>query len=194
VQPLATARQDDEALMIRVQAHDQVAFAELYDRHSVQAFQVARSVCGDTRRAEDAVQEGFLSLWRSRAQYRQGRGSVRAWAMTVVRNRAIDSYRNVSARPHERLDSVSREVADTVSASPLEEVVARSEADALKSAIRRLPEPQAEAVALAFYGGLSYSEIATQLKLPDGTVKGRMRLGLRKLRDIVEEEGTRPGA
>lgn len=180
--------QDDEALMARVQAHDQVAFAELYDRHSVQAFQVARSVCGDTRRAEDAVQEGFLSVWRSRDQYRRGKGSVRAWTMTVVRNRAIDSYRSVSARPHERLDSVSQEVTDTVSASPLEEVVARSEGDALRAAIRTLPEPQAEAITLAFYGGLSYSEIAKQLKLPGGTVKGRMRLGLRKLRHLIEEE------
>ena len=188
MQPLSTAKQDDETLMHRVQANDQAAFAELYDRHAVQAFRVARSVCRDTRRAEDAVQEGFLSVWRSRAQYRRGQGSVRAWTMMIIRNRAIDSYRNALARPQEVAHPADREIIDTASGSPSDEVIARSESDTLRTALQRLPEPQAEAITLAFYGGLSHSEIAAQLKLPPGTVKGRMRLGLEKLRNLIEAE------
>jgi RNA polymerase sigma-70 factor (ECF subfamily) len=188
---LTTAKLDDEALMRRVQANDHAAFAELYDRHAVQAFSVARSVCRDTRRAEDAVQEGFLSVWRSRARYRRGQGSVRAWTMMIVRNRAIDSYRNVSARPQEVAHPVDGEISDTVSSSPSDEVIARAESDTLRTAVSSLPEPQAEAITLAFYGGLSHSEIAAQLELPPGTVKGRMRLGLEKLRTLIDDEGSR---
>jgi RNA polymerase sigma-70 factor (ECF subfamily) len=182
-----TARQDDEALMRRVQANDQAAFAELYDRHAALAFRVARSVCRDARRAEDAVQEGFLSVWRSRAAYRRGQGSVKAWTMRIVRNRAIDSYRKVSARPQEVEHPTNGEIADTGSDSPSDELIARSESDTLRTAVLRLPEAQAEAITLAFYGGLSHSEIAAQLELPPGTVKGRMRLGLEKLRDLMED-------
>ena len=182
---LSTARQDDETLMRRVQANDQAAFAELYDRHAALALRVAGSVCRDTRRAEDAVQEGFLSVWRSRARYRRGQGSVQAWTMMIVRNRAIDSYRSVSARPQEVAHPTNREISDPAFDSPSDEVIARSESDTLRTAVLRLPEPQAEAITLAFYGGLSHSEIAAQLELPPGTVKGRMRLGLKKLRDLM---------
>ena len=188
VQSLLTARQDDEVLMRRVQADDQAAFAELYDRHASLAFRVARSVCRDVRRAEDAVQEGFMSVWRSRARYRHGQGSVQAWTMMIVRNMAIDSYRNVSARPQEVTHPTDLEIADTVSDSPSDVVIARSESDALRTAVLRLPEPQAEAITLAFFGGLSHSEIAAQLELPTGTVKGRMRLGLEKLRDLIDSD------
>lgn len=184
MQPLLTARQDDETLMRRVQGNDQAAFAELYDRHATKAFRVARSVCRDARQAEDVVQEAFLSVWRSRAGYRLGHGSVQAWTMMIVRNRAIDSYRKISARPQEVEHPTNREITDAASDSP-SIVIASSESDALRIAVLRLPEPQAEAITLAFYGGLSHSEIAAQLELPAGTVKGRMRLGLEKLRVLL---------
>lgn len=176
--------QTDSMLMVRAQADDGDAFAELYDRHSARAFRVARAVCRDPGHAEDAVQEGFLAIWRSRATYREGVSSFQAWAMMIVRNRAIDSTRRAAARP--RLGTAEgvagRSQADERAISAQDAVDAHSERDALLASLRLLPDPQAEVIVLAFYGELSHSEIATQLDLPPGTVKGRMRLGLQKLR------------
>jgi RNA polymerase sigma-70 factor (ECF subfamily) len=156
--------QSDDALMARAQANDTAAFARLYDRHATRAFRVARAICRDIGSAEDAVQEGFLAIWRSRVTYQPGAGSFQAWAMKVVKNRALDSVRSA-------------------------EVLARSERDALLVSLRQLPEAQAEVIVLAFYGELSHSEIAAQLDLPAGTIKGRMRLGLEKLRRETECPG-----
>jgi RNA polymerase sigma-70 factor (ECF subfamily) len=176
--------QSDATLMVRVQADDGDAFAELYDRHSARAFRVARAVCREAGHAEDAVQEGFLAIWRSRATYREGVSSFQAWAMMIVRNRAIDSTRRAAARPQlETAEGVAgRTQADEGAISAQDVVDAHSERDALLASLRLLPDPQAEVIVLAFYGELSHSEIATQLDLPPGTVKGRMRLGLEKLR------------
>jgi RNA polymerase sigma-70 factor, ECF subfamily len=176
--------QTDAMLMVRAQADDGDAFAELYDRHSARAFRVARAVCRDAGQAEDAVQEGFLAIWRSRATYRDGVASFQAWAMMIVRNRAIDSVRSSATRPQlqataENGDRPQTEVDPT---STQDAVTTRSERDAMLTSLRLLPDPQAEVIVLAFYGELSHSEIATQLDLPPGTVKGRMRLGLEKLR------------
>lgn len=176
--------QTDEALMIRAQADDTDAFAELYDRHAVLALRIARAICRDRGRAEDAVQEGFLAIWRGRAGYRPDAGSFRAWSMRIVKNRAIDSSRHVGARPPTRSGDAydDQSQADPDAAAPQDEALARSERDELFASLRGLPDAQAEVIVLAFYGELSHSEIATQLDLPAGTVKGRMRLGLEKLR------------
>jgi RNA polymerase sigma-70 factor, ECF subfamily len=176
--------QTDAMLMVRAQADDGDAFAELYDRHWARAFRVARAVCRDAGHAEDAVQEGFLAIWRSRATYRDGVASFQAWAMMIVRNRAIDSVRSSATRPQlqataENGDRPQTEVDPT---STQDAVTTQSERDAMLTSLRLLPDPQAEVIVLAFYGELSHSEIASQLDLPPGTVKGRMRLGLDKLR------------
>lgn len=186
---LKDAEQSDDALMARAQAGDVAAFALLYDRHCALAFRVARAICRDLGRAEDAVQEGFLAIWRSRGSYRPGTGSFQAWAMKVVKNRAIDSFRSAAVRPQTQSGASTDDpapAADSNSDSPQDEVLARSERDALLASLRQLPEAQAEVIVLAFYGELSHSEIATQLDLPAGTVKGRMRLGLEKLRREIE--------
>lgn len=175
----------DERLMERVQADSGVAFAELYDRHGEPAFRVARAVCRDLNRAEDAVQEAFLSVWRGRAIYRPESGAFKPWMMRVVQNRAIDSYRT-AARPGEKVAQAHPEEAPDTAASPLDVVIGRRQSDVLHAALRRLPPAQADVIVLAYYGGLSHSEIATQLALPKGTVKGRMRLGLEKLRGGME--------
>jgi len=176
--------QTDAMLMARAQADDSDAFAELYDRHSARAFRVARAVCRDAGHAEDAVQEGFLAIWRSRATYRDGVASFQAWAMMIVRNRAIDSTRRAAPRPQLQTaaEEAGRTQADDGAISTQDAVDAKSERDAMLTSLRLLPDPQAEVIVLAFYGELSHSEIATQLDLPPGTVKGRMRLGLEKLR------------
>jgi len=169
--------------MALVQADDQEAFAELYDRYAVRAFKVACSVCRDRGLAEDAVQEAYLSLWRSRMGFSVSVGSFKAWSMRTVQNRAIDSTRRAS-----RINESAHELeldkrVDTTFPAPAQEAIESVERDELRKSLGRLPEAQSEVIALAFYGGLSHSEIAAELELPPGTVKGRMRLGLEKLRE-----------
>lgn len=168
--------------MARAQDGDTEAFAELYDRHAGRAFRLARAICHDTGRAEDALQEGFLTIWHSRAQFKPQSGSFKAWSMSIVKNRAIDSYRAAAARPPHQPNETQAEMPDAESRSVQDQVLARSETDAMLASLRELPAAQAEVIALAFFGQLSHSEIAAQLNLPAGTVKGRMRLGLEKLR------------
>lgn len=185
--PTAASAQSDETLMLRVRDDDPDAFEELYDRYVSLAFRVARSVSHDASRAEEAVQEGFLSIWRGRARYRPESGSVKSWALTLVRRRAIDGLRRSATG---RLVELTGPVPDTELASPPDVVVARSEAAALRSFMRQLPDTQAEVITLAFFGGLTHKEIACQLALPEGTVKGRMRLGMHKLRSDMATLGS----
>jgi RNA polymerase sigma-70 factor, ECF subfamily len=189
-----TPGRTDEELMARTQADDTEAFARLYDRHATRAFRVARAICSDTSRAEDVVQEGFLAIWRNRASFRPQTGNFQAWSMKIVRNRAIDSYRRAASRPPMQKGDWDRGEPPDIgssSVSPQDEVMARSESEALLASLRRLPEAQAEVIVLAFYGELTHSEIAAQLGLPAGTVKGRMRLGLEKLRAEMSDPGER---
>lgn len=188
---LKVKEQTDEELMVRAQTDDTDAFAELYDRHAERGFRVARVICRDHSRAEDAVQEAFLAIWRGRAGYRPAAGSFRAWAMKVVKNRAIDSSRHLAARPQTQTSDLDgdRPQADPASTTPQDKAIANGERDDLLASLRCLPETQAEVIVLAFYGELSHSEIAAQLDLPAGTVKGRMRLGLEKLRRGMDAPG-----
>lgn len=181
--PPRIAAATDEELMLCVQADDAAAFGELFDRHATRAWRLARSICHDAGRGEDAVQEAFLSAWRSRAGYDSEAGSVRSWLMTLVRNRAIDSLRREAAVQRPPLADGDYTGPDPAGASPQEQLIAQSEAAGLRAGLQRLPDAQAEVIALAYYGELSHSEIATRLRLPPGTVKGRMRLGLKKLRE-----------
>jgi RNA polymerase sigma-70 factor, ECF subfamily len=179
----------DEELMRRVQAGDTAAFGELYDRHAARAWNLARSICHDAGRGEDVVQEAFLSAWRSRAVYDSATGSVSSWLMALVRNRSIDSLRRERAVQRPPLADGDYTGPDPAGGSVQDDVIARTEAATLRVSLRRLPGDQAEVIALAYYGELSHSEIAARLRLPQGTVKGRMRLGLQKLREQVEPAG-----
>lgn len=184
-----SAQEADEALMLRVRDDDSSeAFGELYDRYGELALRMARSVCRDAARAEDAVKEGFLSIWRARARYRPESGSVKGWMLIHLRHRAIDAVRRDVA------DRNGEQIALTApgSPSPPDAVIAQDEGDAMRASIARLPDAQSEVIMLAFYGGLTHSEIAEQLSLPPGTVKGRMRLGLRKLRAATDERDVGP--
>lgn len=185
---LRTKEPTDEALMARVKDGDADAFGQLYNRHAERAFRIARAICRDRSRAEDAVQEGFLALWRGRAGYRPDAGSFQAWAMRVVKNRAIDSSRHLAARPQTQTSDLDtdRPQVDPDPTTPQDEAIANGAREEMLASLRLLPEAQAEVIALAFYGELSHSEIAKQLDLPAGTVKGRMRLGLEKLRTEMD--------
>ena len=184
----AAGLSDQELMRLVQRSDDREAFACLYDRYASQAFRIARSICPRPVRAEEAVQEGFLSIWRSRARFSSTSeaDSFGAWSMTLVRRAAIDGVRYDLAEKRPRLTQEQPQAVDPRTPSPEHEAIVRHEADALRSTLAELPEAQAEVIRLAFFGELSHSEIAQQLDLPAGTVKGRMRLGLEKLRKSVE--------
>jgi RNA polymerase sigma-70 factor (ECF subfamily) len=169
--------------MLRIVAGDTVAFGQFVDRHAARALAVATAVCHNRQRAEDAVQESLLAIWRSRADYSPAKGSVQAWAMSIVRHRAIDLVRRDGALRRAEAPVAHSEDVARAPGSVHEEAVVRSECRVLAALLHQLPRPQAEVIALAYSGGLSHREIAEQLALPQGTVKGRMRLGLDKLRE-----------
>lgn len=182
----------DEDLMSRVRDGDAGAFEVLVDRHGGPAFSLAYRMCGSRSRAEDVVQEAFLSLWRAGARYDQSRGSVRVWILSAVHNRAIDSFRRESLRAARPLDECN--LAERLAAPGLTEVEVerRADADRVRSALQELPEEQRQVIELSYYGGFTHQQIAEMLSLPPGTVKGRMRLGLSKLRISLGEAGVLP--
>lgn len=172
----------DEELMELVQDGEVRAFEVIFDRHASAAFSLAYRMCGRPVMAEDIVQESFVSLWRSSAAYDPARGSVRTWVLSVVRNRAIDAFRREAAKATSELDE--QRVAERMPAPELtdREVERRDDARQVRDALKGLPADQRQVIELAFFGGFSHSQIAEMLKLPAGTVKGRMRLGLSKMR------------
>src|SRR5256885_7969248 len=180
----------DEELMHLVRAGDAQAFEIVFDRHSGAAFSLAYRMCGRQAMAEDIVQEAFVSLWRSGARYDATRGSVRTWVLSVVRNRAIDAFRRESAKGGR--DVAEEGIAERMPAPQLTdtEVERRDEARQVRKALVELPPDQRQVIELAYFGGFTHSQIANMLELPSGTVKGRMRLGLSKMRlalgDVTE--------
>lgn len=165
-----------------VRAGDARAFEVIFDRHSDAAFSLAYRMCGRQAMAEDVVQEAFVSLWRSGARYDATRGSVRTWVLSTVRNRAIDAFRRESAKGSR--DVAAEGIAERMPSPELTdtEVERRDEARQVRRALVELPPDQRQVIELAYFGGFTHSQIADMLELPSGTVKGRMRLGLTKMR------------
>jgi len=172
----------DEDLMTLVRDGEPRAFEVIFDRHSGPAFSLAYRMCGRRAMAEDVVQEAFMSLWRSGARYDPRRGSVRNWVLGVVHNRAIDAFRRGVVREGRNVSDeglAERLPADEETAT---EVARRDEARQVREKLQELPAEQRQVVELAYFGGFSHTQIAEMLKLPAGTVKGRMRLALTKMR------------
>src|SRR5689334_5842916 len=165
----------DEELMPLVGRKDPEAFEVLYDRHGGAAYSLAYRIVGDRAAAEDVTQEAFLSAWRSGARYDRARGSVRTWLLGVVRNRAIDVLRRESTRP----PALSLDVEDAPMREPATpeltdvEALRQEAAREVRGVLAQLPDEQLKVVQLAYFGGLSQSEIAEALGMPLGTVKGR---------------------
>ncbi|MDQ3573079.1 MAG: sigma-70 family RNA polymerase sigma factor [Actinomycetota bacterium] len=178
----------DEDLMVLVERKDPAAFEVLYDRHGGAAYSLAHRIVGSPEAAEDVTQEAFLSIWRSGARFDSARGSVRSWTLGVVRNRSIDALRRQSGKaPKLNFDDDAaleaqpgRELTDS-------EAIRRETASRVRGAMKELPEEQSEVIGLAYFGGFTHSEIASMLSMPLGTVKGRMRLGLEKIRLSLAE-------
>jgi RNA polymerase sigma-70 factor (ECF subfamily) len=172
----------DEDLMALVQEGEARAFEVIFDRHSAAAFSLAYRMCGRRAMAEDVVQEAFMSLWRSGARYDRRRGSVRKWVLGVVHNRAIDAFRRGLVRDSRNVTDEG--IADRLPAEEQTdvEVARREEARDVRTALVELPAEQRQVIELAYFGGFTHLQIAEMLELPAGTVKGRMRLGLTKMR------------
>jgi RNA polymerase sigma-70 factor (ECF subfamily) len=178
----------DEELMAIVDRKQPEAFAVLYDRHGGAAYSLAYRIVGDRTGAEDVTQEAFLSIWRSNARFDRARGSVRSWVLSVVRNRAIDALRRGSGNaPKLDHDDDGLIEASSSGEGTETEAIRRETSRELRGAIQALPDDQSQVIQLAYFGGFSHSEIADMLSMPLGTIKGRMRLGLEKIRAQLAE-------
>jgi RNA polymerase sigma-70 factor (ECF subfamily) len=177
---------DDERLFADVVSGSREAFEQLYERFYARAYRIAWAVCRDDGRAEDAVQEAFIAILRSPGSYRPERGAVAAWLLSLVRYRAIDVARANTTHASRRADEDEGHTR-SVPGILADQVINRDSAAKLKARLRLLPAAQREVVTLAFFDQLSHAEIAAKLQLPPGTVKGRMRLGLQRLRVSLDE-------
>ncbi len=178
----------DEELMPLIGKKDPDAFEVFYDRHGGVAYSLAYRIVGERGAAEDVTQEAFISIWRSGARYDAARGSVRTWMLGVVRNRAIDALRRKAGRAP-KLDFDDDSILEHRPAAELteSEALRRETAAEVRGALDELPGEQSKVIELAYFGGFSHSEIAGMLGVPLGTVKGRMRLGLEKIRGELAE-------
>jgi RNA polymerase sigma factor (sigma-70 family) len=179
-------QRSDEALVEAVARADEDALGELYDRFGKVAYGLAYRILQDTGLAEDAVQEAFLQVWRGAGAYRPERGKASAWLLTFVHRRAVDLVRREQKR--RTLPAVGGDPQDSGPGAD-EAVVARSRREIVQDALRRLPAEQREPIELAYYGGLTQSELAERLDEPLGTIKSRMFTGLQRLRVLLAEAG-----
>jgi len=178
----------DANLLQRLRDRDEAAFECLYDRHAARAYGLAVHVTNDRSLAEDAVQEAFLSLWRSAASFDVQRASVRTWLMSITHHRAVDIVRR-RRQPTMTIDLL----ADAPTTEPgLREpdlwplVALRMDSQSVRTALASIAEPQRVALQLAYFGGLTQTEIATRTGVPLGTVKSRVRLGLARLAAMLD--------
>jgi RNA polymerase sigma-70 factor (ECF subfamily) len=178
----------DEELMPQIGEKNPDAFEVFYDRHGGVAYSLAYRIVGERGAAEDVTQEAFISIWRSGARYDAARGSVRTWMLGIVRNRAIDALRSKAGRaPKLDFDDDSILEHRPAAEQTESEALQRETAQEVRGALGELPGEQAKVIQLAYFGGFSHSEIAGMLGVPLGTVKGRMRLGLEKIRGELAE-------
>ena len=175
----------DEDLISLVGDGDAEAFALLYDRHSRAAYSLAYRLMNGRQAAEDLLQDSFIKVWCSAGGYRVGRGSVRTWILSIVRNRAIDQFRSDASRRRTR-DEVEASTPTSYPSEAFAETWRNTQQEQMREVLKMLPQEQLRILELAYFSGYTHVEIAERLSLPLGTVKGRMRLGLEKLRNHTE--------
>jgi RNA polymerase sigma-70 factor (ECF subfamily) len=188
----AAARTDEE-LIADLGRGDAEALGLLYDRYRRLAMAVAYRILDDATAAEDCLQDAFVQVWRNHTSFHPERGSVKSWLLTIVRNAAIDRHRGREgrARQDRPIDEVEYLLGEND--DPHQQAVESLQAEQIQTAIRSLPDEQREAITLAFFNGLTHQEIAERMGVPLGTVKGRMRLGLKKMRQQLIEGEWDPG-
>jgi RNA polymerase sigma-70 factor (ECF subfamily) len=179
------AHLSDEALVALVARADEDALAELYDRFGRAAYGLALRIVRDPALAEDAVQEGFLAVWRSSARFVAERAKASTWILTLIHRRAVDLVRREQPRRAEPLDAAPQAAGDDTE----DEAWLRLRRARVQEALRKLPDKQREALELAYFGGFTQSELADRLGEPLGTIKSRMFAGLATLRDLLAEDG-----
>lgn len=172
----------DEDLMVLVGDSDADAFATLYDRHSVSVYSLARKLTREKQAAEDLAQDAFIKVWRLAGSYQARRGGVRTWILTVVRNQGIDQIRARESR-RRTLEKIEASAQRSQPAEDFAQAWRSTRLSWLREALEGLPQEQTLVLTLAHFSGLTQAEIAGRLRLPIGTVKSRMRLGLEKLRN-----------
>src|ERR687891_428682 len=175
----------DEDLISLPGAGDADVLATLYDRHSRAAFSLAYRMMGDRQASEDLAQDAFLKVWRSASSYRAERGSVRTWILSIVHNRGIDQIRSQASRRRTQ-EEIEASAPRSQPSEAFAETWRNSQRDQVREALNTLPPEQLKILELAYFSGYTHVEIAELLRLPLGTVKGRMRLGLKKIRDYFE--------
>jgi RNA polymerase sigma-70 factor, ECF subfamily len=175
----------DEDLISFVGQGDAEAFTTLYDRHSHAAFSLAYRMMGERQAAEDLAQDAFLKVWRSAGSYRAERGSVRTWILSIVHNRGIDQIRSHASRRRTQ-DKIEASTPRSQPSEAFAQTWRNSQRDQVREALDTLPPEQLKILELAYFSGYTHVEISELLRLPLGTVKGRMRLGLKKIRTSFE--------
>ncbi len=177
----------DRAVLARVAEHELDALDELYERYKTMAYSIAYRITNDASLAEDVVQDAFLGAWRNAARYVEGRGSVKTWLLSIVHHRAIDAIRRrkptTELPEHEEAPPPAFRLPDVWA-----EVSANLDADAVRRALASLSDVQREAIEMAYFGGLTQTEVAERTGTPLGTVKSRMRLGLLAMRRELEAD------
>ena len=179
------AHLSDEALVLLAARSEQSALAELYDRYGRTAFGLALRVLRDEKLAEDAVQEAFISVWRTAARFVPERGKASTWILTLVHRRAVDAVRREQRRRADSLDRAS----EPLGSGADEDAWLRLQRERVQEALRQLPDVQREALELAYYGGFSQSQLAERLGQPLGTIKSRMFAGLARMRELLGDPG-----
>ena len=191
----ATATESDRTereTMDRLANGDLGALERLYDSYGAMAFSIAYRITGDRTAAEDVVQEAFLGAWRNAARYVDARGSVRTWLLSIVHHRAIDAVRR--RRQTSELPETEGALPEALTLPDTWAAVEqRLDRDTVVAALASISEVQREAIELAYFGGLSQTEIAERTGVPLGTVKGRLRLGLAGLRAALLADELRLG-
>ena len=174
-------------LISRIADGDESAFTTLYQRLSSSLYGMAYRMMNDAKEAEDVLQEGFTYIWRKAGSYNPARSTPFAWAVMIVRNKAIDRLR-VRQRGERLRERAEQSLVQERDESSAEVPTLRERSTIVRSALQQIPQEQREALELAFFGGLTHEEIADRLTTPLGTIKARIRRGLLKLRDFLREE------
>jgi RNA polymerase sigma-70 factor, ECF subfamily len=179
------ASADDAALMAALARRDESAMAEVFQRYGPAVTGLARRILGDRGLADDVTQEVFVTIWRTAERFDGARGSLRTLLLTQAHARCVDVIRSRNARAtrEERVEREPKLPMDAIDA----ELMALTDAEVVRDALQQLPTEERQAIELAYFGANTYRQVATLLALPEGTVKGRIRAGLRRMHDLLAD-------